>query len=199
MEPQAAEKTLTPLAGEPLPASVVVLKLQDYARRPVAEQAKLKGDLEALAAKALEPLGAAERIVLDAPDALAVVVLDRPQAALELAERCEAAARELPLAPRAGGGSLDLDRHALPVGACGPVDLRDVGLRPGDPDGPAGDKPILPRYIITRVDGQRVRTMREFQQAMSGVKQGDIVSLHLSAMDNTGQWVSSVVRVKAGG
>lgn len=97
MEPQAAEKTLTPLAGEPLPASVVVLKLQDYGRKPVAEQAKLKGDLEALAAKALAPLAVAERIVLDAPDALAVVVLDRPQAALELAERCEAAAGELPL------------------------------------------------------------------------------------------------------
>jgi len=99
MEPQAAEKTLNenPLAGTPLPASVVVLKLQDYGRRPVAEQARLKGELETLAAKALEPLGAAERIVLDAPDALAVVVLDRPQAALELAERCEAAAGELPL------------------------------------------------------------------------------------------------------
>jgi hypothetical protein len=99
MEPQAAENTpnLNPPASEPVPASVVVLKLQDYGRRPVTEQARLKGDLEALASKALQPLGAAERIVLDAPDALAVVVLDRPQAALELAERCEAAAGELPL------------------------------------------------------------------------------------------------------
>ena len=80
-----------------------------------------------------------------------------------------------------------------------PEEHRGVLITAVDPDGPAGDKPILPRYIITHVDGQRVRTMREFQQAMNGVKQGDIVSLHLSAMDNTGQWVSSVVRVKAGG
>jgi PEGA domain len=99
MEPRTAEKTLNPNppAGTPVPASVVVLKLQDYGRLPVAEQARLKGELEALAAKALEPLAAAERIVLDAPDALAVVVLQRPQAALELAERCEAAAGMLPL------------------------------------------------------------------------------------------------------
>ncbi len=99
MEPQAAERTLSPkpLPGAPVTASVVVLKLQDYGRKPVAEQARLKGELEALAAKALEPLDAAERIVLDAPDALVVVVLDRPQAALELAERCESGAGTLAL------------------------------------------------------------------------------------------------------
>jgi hypothetical protein len=105
MEPQTAEKTLdlSPPASTPVPASVVVLKLQEYGRLPVAEQARLKGELEALAAKALEPLGAG-RIVLDAPDALAVVVLERPQAALELAERCEAAAGKLPLCVGIGHG-----------------------------------------------------------------------------------------------
>ena len=52
--------------------------------------------------------------------------------------------------------------------------------------------------MFVQVEDYR-RALQEFQQAMNGVKQGDIVSLHLSAMDNTGQWVSSVVRVKAGG
>jgi len=99
MGTEAAEKTqpLNAPAGAPVQASVVVLKLHDFGRRPVTEQARLKGQLEALAAKALAPLAAADRIVLDAPDALAVVVLARPQAALELAERCEAAAAGLPL------------------------------------------------------------------------------------------------------
>ena len=97
METQAAEKTLEQKGPAPVPASVVVLRLADFGRKPVTEQAQLKGELEALAAKAIEPLAAADRIVLEAPDALAVVVLARPQAALELAERCEAAAGGLPL------------------------------------------------------------------------------------------------------
>jgi len=99
MGTQAAEKTviLNQPPDAPVPASVVVLRLQEFGRKPVAEQARLKGQLEALAAKALQPLAAGDRIVLEAPDALAVVVLERPQAALELAERCEAAATNLPL------------------------------------------------------------------------------------------------------
>lgn len=97
METQAAEKTLEQKGPAPVPASVVVLRLADFGRKPVTQQAQLKGELEALAAKAIEPLAAADRIVLEAPDALAIVVLARPQAALELAERCEAAAGALPL------------------------------------------------------------------------------------------------------
>ena len=80
-----------------------------------------------------------------------------------------------------------------------PEEHRGVLITSVDPDGPAGDKPISARYIITHVDGQRVRTVNEFQKAMSGVKRGQIVSLQLSAMDSNGQWVSRVVRVKAGG
>jgi class 3 adenylate cyclase len=97
MDTQAAERTLAQKGPAPVPASVVVLRLADFGRKPVTDQARLKGELEALAAKAIEPLAAPDRIVLEAPDALAVVVLARPQAALELAERCEAAAGELPL------------------------------------------------------------------------------------------------------
>jgi class 3 adenylate cyclase len=97
MDTQAAERTLAQKGPAPVPASVVVLRLADFGRKPVTEQARLKGELETLATKAIEPLAAPDRIVLEAPDALAVVVLARPQAALELAERCEAAAGELPL------------------------------------------------------------------------------------------------------
>jgi serine protease Do len=71
-----------------------------------------------------------------------------------------------------------------------------------DQDGPAADKAgqgLLPRAIITHVNGERVRTMPEFQKAMAGVKKGDVVSLQLSIMGQNGQWASSVVRLRAGG
>ncbi len=68
-----------------------------------------------------------------------------------------------------------------------------------DPDGPAAEKGLGPRQIITAVNGQRVRTMDEFQKAMASVKKGDIVSLQLSLMAQNGQWQSIVARLKAGG
>ncbi|MBI2537397.1 MAG: Do family serine endopeptidase [Gemmatimonadetes bacterium] len=59
-----------------------------------------------------------------------------------------------------------------------------------DPDGPAAEKGIGPRMIITHVNGQRVRTMGEFEKAMEPVKKGDVVSLQI--------W-STVIRLRAGG
>ena len=81
----------------PTRASVVVLKLQEFTRRPVSEQTRLKAQLEALVALTIRPLPAADRIVLDAPDGAAVVVLGSAKDALELAERSQAAAADLPL------------------------------------------------------------------------------------------------------
>lgn len=84
-------------ASAPALASVIILKIQDFTRRPVAEQAKLKSQLEALVATAVQPLTAADRIVLDAPDGAAIVALGSPRQALELAERSQAAADDIPL------------------------------------------------------------------------------------------------------
>ncbi|MBI2296445.1 MAG: hypothetical protein HYU76_10535 [Betaproteobacteria bacterium] len=84
------------IVSTPALASVVVLKIQEFTRRPVAEQIGLKAQLEALVTLAIRSLPAAERIVLDAPDGVAVVVLGSPRDALELAERSQAAA-DLPL------------------------------------------------------------------------------------------------------
>ena len=88
---------MTAIAYAPVGASVVVLQIRDFAGRPVAEQATLKAELEALAAAALEPLVAGSRVVLDAGQALAIVVLESPEAALALAERAQAAGAKLPL------------------------------------------------------------------------------------------------------
>lgn len=81
----------------PVLASVIVLKIRDFTRRPVTDQTKLKAQLEALVAMAIQSLPAADRIVLDAPGGVAVVVLGGPRDALELAERSQAAAADLPL------------------------------------------------------------------------------------------------------
>ncbi len=78
-------------------AGVVVLAMADFAHRTATEQTDLRAQLEALTGVAIQPLAAAERIVLDAPGALAVAVLEGPAAALALAERARAAAGELPL------------------------------------------------------------------------------------------------------
>lgn len=78
-------------------ASVIALKIHEFTRRPVADQARLKSQLEALVALAIQPLPAADRIVLEMPDGAAVVVLGGAQAALEVAERSQAAAGDLPL------------------------------------------------------------------------------------------------------
>jgi len=83
-------------APTPALASVVVLKLQEFARKPVAEQVKLKSRLEALAGQAIRALPVTGRIVLDTTDGVAVVVPGRPRAALALAVRAQSAA-DIPL------------------------------------------------------------------------------------------------------
>jgi len=68
-----------------------------------------------------------------------------------------------------------------------------------DPDGPAAEKGIGPRVIITHVNGQRVRTLDEFEKAMEPVKAGDVVSLQVFFLDQSGQGVTNVIRLRAGG
>lgn len=93
----AAASEMNETASAPVLASVIVLKIQDFTRRPVTDQTRLKAQLEALVGIAIQSLPAADRIVLDAPGGVAVVVLGGPRDALELAERSQAAAADLPL------------------------------------------------------------------------------------------------------
>jgi class 3 adenylate cyclase len=79
-------------------ASVVFLKVQEFARRPVQEQTRLRAQLEAVVAVTAAELAPAGRIVLDAADGAAIVVLADPGGALRLAERAlSATAAGLPL------------------------------------------------------------------------------------------------------
>lgn len=79
-------------------ASVVFLKIQEYARRPVQEQTRLRAQLEAVVAVTAAELSPESRIILDAADGTAIAVLGDPGGSLRLAERALAAtAAGLPL------------------------------------------------------------------------------------------------------
>ena len=76
----------------PALASVVFIRITEFARRPVPEQARLRAQLESALAVALIRIPAHTRIILDAPDGMAIAVLDHPAGALDIAQRCMSAA-----------------------------------------------------------------------------------------------------------
>ena len=90
-------------------ASVVLLKVHEFARRPVTEQARLRGQLEAVVAVTAAELAPSSRIVLDASDGAAIVVLGDAPGALRLAERAlSATAAGLPLSAGINHGAVRL-------------------------------------------------------------------------------------------
>ncbi len=81
-----------------LVASIAFLRIQDFARRPASEQARLRAQLEAVVAVTAAELEPTKRIVLEASDGAVLVVLGDPKGTLRLAERAlAAAAAGLPL------------------------------------------------------------------------------------------------------
>jgi hypothetical protein len=90
-------------------ASVVFLRIEDFATRPASEQARLRAQLEAVVAVTAAELPPASRIVLDASDGIALVVLADPRGALRVAERAlNATAAGLPLCIGLNHGALRL-------------------------------------------------------------------------------------------
>ena len=85
-------------APTPLPrqASIVFIRIQDFARRPVGEQAELKDRLERLVADVAALLPADGRIVLDALDGAAIIIPQRPELALDAADAAQKSAAALP-------------------------------------------------------------------------------------------------------
>jgi hypothetical protein len=78
-------------ASLPTLASVVFIRITEFARRPVPEQARLRAQLESALAVALIRVPPRTRMILDAPDGMAVAVLGNPAAALDIAQRCMSA------------------------------------------------------------------------------------------------------------
>lgn len=84
-------------AFNPTLASVVFIRIHEFTRRQVVEQARLLVQLEAVIRLAISDLPEADRIVLDASDGVAIVVLGNPMGALDAAERCLTGSVDLPL------------------------------------------------------------------------------------------------------
>ncbi|HSW11315.1 MAG TPA: PEGA domain-containing protein [Solimonas sp.] len=82
----------------PVLASVLCLRLADFPRRPVVEQAQLRARLEALAGTALGGVDSDRGLVLDSVDGLILVLLGDAGAALDAGEQILAGAADLPLA-----------------------------------------------------------------------------------------------------
>jgi hypothetical protein len=90
-------------------ASVAFLKMHEFSRRPITEQARLRAQLEAVVAVTSAELQPSSRVLLDAADGVAVVVLDDPIGTLRLAERAlSAATAGLPLSVGINHGAVQL-------------------------------------------------------------------------------------------
>jgi hypothetical protein len=87
-------RTATPA---PVFANIAFLRLPRFDERPVVEQAALKERLEARVRAAIAVLPAAERIVLDANDGMALVLFGEPARTLDLAQSLRAGPGEEPL------------------------------------------------------------------------------------------------------
>jgi class 3 adenylate cyclase len=135
-------------------ASVVFLKIQEFARRPVQEQARLRAQLEAVVAVTAAELAPASRIVLDAADGAAVVVLGDPKGALHLAGRALAAtAAGLPLCIGVNHGAVQM-----------------ASIR--DDDGMIGDGIAVAASVAEFASPARLLMTRSFRDAMADASPG---------------------------
>lgn len=93
---------------------MVFLKIQEFARRSASEQARLRAQLQAVIAVTAAEISVADRVVLEAADGVAVVVLNNPPAALRLAERAlSAVAVGLPLSAGLNYGAVQLSGEGM--------------------------------------------------------------------------------------
>jgi class 3 adenylate cyclase len=131
-------------------ASVVFLKIQEFARRPAQEQARMRAQLDAVLAVTAAELEPAGWIALDAADGVAVAVLDDPEGAMRLAQRAlTAAAAGLPLC-------VGINHGAVQVSS---------GGRGGD--GLIGDGIAVAASVAEFASSTRVLISRSFRDALA--------------------------------
>src|SRR3974390_2068849 len=132
-------------------ASVVFLKVQEFARRPAQEQARMRAQLEAVVAVTTADLAHAGWIALDAADGVAIAVLADPEGALRLAQRSlTAAAAGLPL-------SIGINHGAV-----------QVTSGKSGPDGMTGDGIAVAASVAEFAASTRVLISRSFREALAG-------------------------------
>ena len=131
-------------------ASVVFLKIHEFARRPAQEQARLRAQLEAVIAVTTADLAPAGWIALDAADGVAITVLADPVGALRLAQRSlTAAAAGLPLCVGVNHGAVQVTS----------------GSR--GPDGMTGDGISVAASVAEFASSMRVLISRSFRDALA--------------------------------
>jgi hypothetical protein len=136
-------------------ASVAFIKIQDFARKPVPEQARLRAQLEAVVAVTTADIPTASRVLLDASDGAAVVVLADPEATLRLAERAlTASAGGLPLCIGINHGVVQIASAA----------------RGGD--GMIGDGIAVAATIAEFASSSRLLVSRSFREALADAAPG---------------------------
>jgi len=147
-------------------ASVVFLKVQELARRPVSEQARLRAQLEAVVAVTTADIGPAGCIVLEASDGAAIVVLRDPPGALRLAERAlTATAAGLPLSAGLNHGAVQLANGGK-------------GNKAGrSADGMAGDGIAVAASVAEFATPPRLLASRAFRDALADSTPGLEVAL----------------------
>jgi len=168
-------------------ASVTFLKIQEFARRPVSEQARLRAQLAAVVAVTAADIEPARRIVLEASDGVAVVVLGDPAGALRLAQRALAAvAAGLPLSAGLNHGAVQLadssnDNKA--GGKAGGNGTRASGKgggkggKAGRGEGMAGDGIAVAASVAEFATPPRLLASRAFREALADAAPGLEASL----------------------
>lgn len=103
-------------APTPLPrqASIVFIRIQDFARRTVGEQAELKDQLAHLVEDVAALLPSDGRIVLDALDGAAIIIPQRPELALDAADAAQQSAGNLPFCIGINYGAIKAISSATP-------------------------------------------------------------------------------------
>jgi hypothetical protein len=133
----------------PALASVVFFRISGYSALKVTEQARLRSQLEGAVAVSLVDVPEDCRILLDAPDGMAVAVLHNPEAALDVAERCASVAEvSIPLAIGINHGAIQ--------------ESQDESSHPGL----AGDAIGVAASIADFVGPQRITASRTFADAL---------------------------------
>ena len=131
-------------------ASVVFLKIQEFARRPAQEQARMRAQLEAVVAVTTADLRPSSWIALDAADGIAIAVLADPEGALRLAERSlTAAAAGLPLCVGVNHGAVQVTSGGRGV------------------DGMTGDGIAVAASVAEFAASTRVLISRSFRDALA--------------------------------
>lgn len=142
-------------------ASVVFLRIQDFASRSASEQARQRAQLEAVIAVTTADLAPTSRVVLDASDGAAIVVLANPAGALRLAERAlSASLAGLPLCAGLNHGAVRL-----------------LGGTGGEGQAMVGDGIAVAASVAQFAPAAELRASRAFRDALADAVPGQEASL----------------------